>query len=291
MKRITIEALVRWAAVDEWPKAKPDDWSAPGRIGSGWGSVLSYVQLLTVIDDNHHGVVPDVRLDEAPAADATAVADALAAIEGSSIGEIEPEWLIGDWATSEDLVAPLVKRAMEAIEEETVVDRDGGRRARRGIGALVVGLAILGAPDCILGRAPKLVVKKHTTGADMWVRRVRRAREIDADGNVTAWDFVEVPVVRCKGRRSIDAYRAMTVWPAADVADCLRRRVRHVVWRAALRSLADMLTGKLIDHEIADDGASGMPWLGLGRPAGRILTAAGGRSRSRLVEKKKRRNA
>lgn len=291
MKRSTIGDLVRWAAVDEWPKAKPEHWEAPGRIGSGWGSVVSYAQLLTLIDDNRHGVVPDVRLDGEPAADALAISEALGALEGAAIGEIEPEWLIGDWATSGDLVAPLVKMAVEAIEEETIVGRDGGRRARRGVGAIVVGLAILGAPYCDLGCAPKLVAKKHTTGADMWVRRVRRAREIDVDGNVTAWDFVEVPVVGCKGRRPIDAYRAMTVWPAADVADCLRRRVRHVVWRAALRSLADLLTGKLVDHEIVDDGASGMPWLGLGRPVGRVLTSTDGHLRSRSVENKNRRNA
>jgi len=291
MKPITIDALVRWAAVDEWPKVKPDDWSPTRPIGSGWGSVLTYAQLLTVIDTNRLGVLPDLRMEENPARDATTLAAAMAEIEGSPLGPIEPEWLIGDWITSQDLVGPLVRKAVTAIEEETIVDRSGDRHPRGRLGEMVVRRAILGAPDCDLGEAVRLVPRKHATGADMWVRQMRRPRIVDADGNALAWDMVEVPVTGCKGRRPMDAYRAMMLSPERSIEACLRRRVRHVVWRAALRAIGAALVDRLVDHVVIDDGVSGMPWLGLGRPRGRVLAAVDGHSRSEATKKKKRRNA
>ncbi|MEP2723916.1 MAG: hypothetical protein ABJH19_07485, partial [Roseibium sp.] len=58
-KNIQIEALLKWAYCEELPKST-DVGQAIARMASGWSSMNSFAQLLTVIDDNDYGVVPDL---------------------------------------------------------------------------------------------------------------------------------------------------------------------------------------------------------------------------------------
>lgn len=284
--RISIERLVQWAVKDEWPKVR-DGRDGPRGSGSGWGATASYVELLTVIDENRFGVVPAMAGAGEPHADAVAVGEALESLAGATLDEIDLDWLIGDIAEMvPEAIGQARRAAAAALDAETVVDAAGRRGSRRALPALVVSAAVLGAPDGRLGRVDRhgvwredvvrLVGLRHGgNGKEVWRRKVRRAVAWNRDGEATAWTDVEVDVVaRDDGSRPVDAYRVVVIKP--DPAPVLRARVRHVIWRSALRALAAVLEGRLVAHEIVDDGASALPWLGLGRKAGRVLSGSAG---------------
>lgn len=275
MKPMTIEGLLRWAAVDEWPKAK-DMGLGPKAPAAGWASVASYVELLTVVDDNAYGVVPDVWGHGEPHPDAVVLAEAVGTLverdgDGRAISvvmePIDPELLIGDlvWRVAErqgdDAAlaawAWLAPRVARAIADVVVVDRDGAMRSRDPLDALVVRCAILGGPSW--RAAPTTWAQAlHANGTPIWRRRLRQAQDWDDAGDVTRWGEVEVDAPRINGRRPVDAYPAMALSPWD--ANLLAERVRHIVWLSALRAVAALVAGRLQAHEIADADMS-VPWM------------------------------
>ena len=75
MKRMEIEALLKWAYCEELPKADAEMKGAE-HVPSGWSAVSTYAQLLTVIDDNRYGVLPALSIEPGdPHPEAIAVHD------------------------------------------------------------------------------------------------------------------------------------------------------------------------------------------------------------------------
>lgn len=273
--RTSIEKLVRWAVVDEWPKGADGDGVGRG-VAPGWGSVETYAKYLTLIDDNAYGVVPDPAASGDVHPDAEAVARALDLVAGAPLDVVEVEWLIGDLADpGGDVWKALLPAARDALDREAPMGADGLRRSARGVREIVVGCAILGAPETA-GWGIAVTTKKHPNGAEVWRRRVRSPLAWDAAGDVIRWYEAEVDVVGRAATRPADSYRVMVLDRAEAVAALLERRVKAIVWRSALRAMADVLSegldGVLLrDHVVVEDGMSALPWLGLGRQAGRVL--------------------
>src|SRR5688500_9952509 len=84
-KRMTIEALLRWAYRDELPKAQaPGGSLRPAGFGGAWGGIERYGELLTVIDhglENRYGLVPDLSATTEPHPDAIRIGDAVQALD------------------------------------------------------------------------------------------------------------------------------------------------------------------------------------------------------------------
>ncbi len=284
MIAVSIEKLVRWCVVDEWPKER-ETAGLGGGMGSGWGATESYVKLLTVIDENRYGVVPDVGGAGDVHPDAVVVGEALqrlCADGGPVLAEIDPAWLVGDlvWRVGErqgdeagrEALAWMMPRAIEALGRVVAIDAAGARRAKLPLDALLVRSALLGAPEWRMAAATWGQVKRPN-GTLVWRRKARRAVDWNEEGEAIRWADVEVDVPPTPGgrRRIADAYPAMAVMPFDD--DTVVDRARHVLWRTALRALAAAVAGQLADHALIDDGAASMPWLGGGR-AGRVLLVA-----------------
>lgn len=295
MKTIGIEALVKWAVLEEWPKARDVSWS--GRSGpSGWSRTGRYLDLLCSIDLNRYGVIPDLSSAGDPYPDAVAVAEAVARLEGASLPEIDPDWLIGDLVVeiagrdgdeagraARRFGLGLVARALDAV---TLRSSDGARLWRERLDEWVIRSTIVGRDDW---RAPgpmtwgKLL---RANGSPVWRRTVRAASAWNNDGEVIAWREVEVEAPLVNGRRPADAYPVMCLMP--DASALIAARIRHAVWSAAMATLAELLAGRLGAHEIGDGGPTMAPWIFGGSVRGRILTDVGAGMRSDSAPRKNR---
>lgn len=285
MIAISIEKLMRWAVCDEWPKERSGT-RGPTGIGSGWGAVASYVQMLAVIDENRWGVVPDAGGSGDPHPDAVVLAEVVAALREvgpggvvmpSPVEAIDPEWLIGDMvarvadrqgdAAAREALTWLRRRAVAAIERVLVVGADGLARPRVGHDHAIVRAAVLGAPEWRVGPTAWDQVR-HANGAPVWRRRARREISWDASGAATAWGEVEVDAQLVNGRRSGDAYPAMAMVPWDGAV--LEARAAHIVWRAVLRAVAAAVEGRLVAHRVVDGDGVALPWM-TARRGGRVL--------------------
>jgi hypothetical protein len=90
-----VEAALRWAFRDELPKAANEGGHDPLRWNSGM--VENYAQLLTSIDLNKYGCVPDLSAMSPPHPDAIALGEAVRALDKLAIG------LPDDWDPVRDL--------------------------------------------------------------------------------------------------------------------------------------------------------------------------------------------
>src|SRR5689334_12692725 len=93
MKRLDIEAFMRWAYVQELPKAQAVLSLTPAGFGGAWGGVSRYGELLTVIDapENRWGVVPDLFATTLPHPDAEVVGAAVQALDHFDI-DLPDDW-------------------------------------------------------------------------------------------------------------------------------------------------------------------------------------------------------
>lgn len=279
----SIEKLIRWCVVDEWPKER----EASGRLAgerSGWLSE-SYVKLLTVIDENRYGVVPDVAGHGDVHPDAVVIGEALRRLcagDGPALAEIDPAWLVGDivWRIGErqgDEAARaaldwLLPRSLAALDRVVTVDAAAIMRAKAPMDALVVRSALLGAPEWRMPTATWGQIKRPN-GTLVWRRKARRAIDWNEECDPIRWAEVEVDVPPTPGgrRRVADAYPAMAVMPFD--AELVVDRARYVIWRTALRAIAAAVDGHLVDHTLIDDVAASMPWIG-GERVGRVLAVS-----------------
>lgn len=296
MTPISIEKLVRWCVVDEWPKERAPADRERG-MGSGWGATASYVELLTVVDENRYGVVPDVGGVGDVHPDAVVVGEALrrlCADGGPILAEIDPAWLVGDlvWRVGErqgDEAARaaldwLMPRAIEALGRVVEIGVDGARRAKVDLDRLVVRAALLGAPVWRMD-LPTWGQVKRPNGTLVWRRKVRRAVDWNEDGDAIRWVEIEVdvPSPAGGGRRPVDAYPAMAATPFDGEA--LVERARYVLWQTTLRALAAGVDGRLADHAVIADAVS-MPWIGRQRE-GRVLVTEVGRGRLDVASRRR----
>lgn len=277
MKAISIEGLVRWAVVDEWPKVGGgESWGSGGAVGNGWGACDSYAKLLAVIDFNDLGVLPDLSAKGAPHPDALVVADALREIGASPIDEVDLDGLVGDivWGVASRSGDEVAARALEwcrrsarlAVERVVIIGADGVRRSRDTAMRAVVSGVVLGDGGIWTSGGYAWEVARRPNGSAVWRRRVRVVTDVDPEtGDATAWGETEVDCPAVNGRRPSDAYMVEALVPLVgerDLADLLVARARWVVRWAILRAVTGIVAGCLVDHVVNAEAGPAMPWLG-----------------------------
>lgn len=261
MKRIEIEALLRWAYRDELPKAAAagGDRLAVG-FRSGWGGVEKWGELLTLVQEpdirNRFGLVPDYLATTEPHPDAVRVDEA---VERLRLCGFEAP---AGWNPIADLLdaagdlgargAAAVARGLAAL---TLVDVTGRTVLRRSVSRLVMRQAILGGCPAWEGDVPEL--RQETAhGKVRWFRRV--VLEVEGAFGPTQ-EEIELDGYDQKRQRPFPgAYTKSYLDP--DPAPVVEARAEYELWRAALDLLAEDLAHGLEAHAVLPSTRSPRPW-------------------------------
>lgn len=272
MKRMDIEALLRWTYRDELPKAAAHggDRLVFG-LRSGWGGVERYGELLAVVQEpdirNRYGLVPDGS-DGEPHPDAIAVHDAVERL-GQCVFDLPDGWdPLADMGGAGAFGAEGWAALAQGRACLTSVDATGRVVLRRSPARLVIRQAILGGAADWEGEVPVRRVVTGANGRPKWWRRVVQVSD-GAFGPVRC----EVEVDGIDAHRRIphpDAYQRFVLDP--DLAPVVRARAEYEIWVAALGLLVEDLAGRLTTCEEVFATRTGRPWEGQGdAQAGRVL--------------------
>lgn len=260
MKTIGVEELVRWAYLEELPKVAPGPGGigAPAAPGSAARAVESFAQLLTVIDDNWYGVIPNLADPGDPHPDALAVHAAVGDLADVVFATFDRDSLVADMA---DLSPAIHEPLARAIDRETIIDRDGAMVARERLDHMVRRIAITRAVPEWGGERPRLMPAIGPNGKAVWRQPMRRAVAWDGvTGEAIRWDVVDCNISVRSGRVPIDAYQVQDLRP--DPVGMLQGRLRWAIWIAGLDTLAEALDGRLAEHRVQMTWRAGQPWLG-----------------------------
>ncbi len=272
MRRMDIEALLRWAYRDELPKAaaRGGESLAVG-FRTGWGGVERYGELLAVVQEpdirNRFGLVPD-GTDGEPCADAVAIHEAVERL-GALVFDLPEGWdPLGDMGGAGAFGAEGHGAVAQALASLTLVDAAGHTVLRRSPARLVIRHAILGGAPEWEGERPERKVVSGANGKPRWFRRVRQvsdgafgpaACEVEMDG----YDLK-------RHRPHPDAYQKFFLDP--DLAPVVRARAEYEIWHAALGHLEAELADSLSARALLPWSRPARPWEGEGEaPAARLL--------------------
>lgn len=250
-RRMTAERAVEWAWRDELPKAPrlvngPDGFLAAWRKVSEFGERLSLVDMTGV---NQWGCVPDLSADRYPHPDAEAIAEAVHALDGWTIG------IPDDWSPAPELdaFAGLAARAVSIAARRAMV---------KPVSLIVSRRAILGIDpaDWTIGPT-EIGHEKAANGRDKWIVRATVDTIVGSnpDGSDrTVAETVELPGTGRNGKPLPGAYRKPYLDP--DPVDPLTARAEHEIWHAALTALAEMLAGRLETIDMLPPETPARPW-------------------------------
>lgn len=259
MKPIGIEALLRWAYVDELPNGEVDR-VGPASTISNWSSAANYLELLADVDSadvrNIYGLAP-TRLEREPHPDAVTVFHAVSTLEGA-LFDAPAGWNpLDDMGDLGEDGAAAIQRGLARLT--TTVD--GETRLRRPVVNLVLRHAICGGAP-VWEAEPSEAKLVTANGKPCWFRKI--VEEVPgAFGPVR----LEVEVDGYDGRRQRPfpgAYRKTVLVP--DPAEAVAARAEYQLWHAALAHLATMLIVSLEAHEVLPPALSARPWAPDGEP-------------------------
>ncbi|SHN18369.1 hypothetical protein [Roseibium suaedae] len=256
MKLIDIEKLLRWAYCEELIKDKPQR-TGPAPVKSAWASVGSFAELLTRVDDNRYGVLPDLDSEGEPHPDAVCVHHAVARLDGRGIV------LSRKWNPMPELMK-FESYADQALDQaRSVLVRTGANGVpvlRQSLSVLVRKVAVLGhAPDGA-GECPELKALTGANGAPIGFREVVE-HSVGPFGEVRefAYEVDDGWDARRKGLKP-GAYFKFQLSP--DPIPVLVERGEFALYRMALDELAENLRGKLSEFEPVATRRSWRPWDG-----------------------------
>lgn len=249
MRSMDIERALRWAYVDELPHYKVVQ-RGPETFGRGWANVESYAQLLTVIDCNAYGVVPDIASQRFPHPDAFEIGDMV-----DALGNLELA-LPDDWDPFADVQGEARKLAMaaavRAIRHLTITDEAGRQRLRRPVQKLILRHAIMGTEPDWQGEAFEVKVERNAQGGPAWFRREvrgvgREACEVEIDGyNHT------------RKRPYVGAYQKFYLDP--DAFPVAVARAEYELWHSALVFLNEEMASRLQSIRLLPLQRPARPW-------------------------------
>jgi len=281
-RRMPVDKALEWAFRDELPKCPPV-LGGPPAMRTGYGSILDYAALGTVIDDgavNRYGCVADLSREALPADDAVLLGDAVLALDGLTL--TVPE----DWhpAPELDAFAGLGAKAVStALRALTVDDGRGGLRLKLSPRDMVIRRAVLppSADEASIDQVA-LAHERHANGRDRWFVQMTQWIEtgaINADGTpVTRPETIEVAGTDKNGHRKPGAYRKPYLDP--DPVGAIIARAEHEMWIAAMGVLCadlDGVAGRLV---LAPPSVPARPWLEAGTDqSARVLPDLGAAQR------------
>jgi hypothetical protein len=264
MKRIGIEALLRWAFCEELPKAGSGRSKLTGvGFGNAWRSILGFGDLLAVVDDegrNRFGVIADPNAEGEPHPDAIAVHDAVRALDDMEI-ELPEGW--DPLADLDDIDAERPGLIARALAHVSVIDAEGVRRMKGSVSAIVIRQAILGGTPVWEAEQPERRFVLGANGRPAWFRTITVETEA---GPITS----EVDGYDAKGKRPMaGAYRKTFLDP--DPAEAALGRAEYEIWRFALDVLVERLAGLMDAHEATPSERAWRPWEEAPELAPRVL--------------------
>ncbi len=290
MKRMDIEALLRWAYREELPKAAAVGSRLVVGFKTGWGGMERFGELLAVIDEpdirNRYGLVPDTTASSEPHPDAERVHDAVMALRRYEL-EVPEGWNpIEDMGDLGPEGGAAVVRGLAGM---TITNDKGKQVLRRSVARIVIRQAILGGAPEWEGETPdRHVVCAH--GKPRWFRR----EVVVADGAFGPVQHeIEVDGYDHKRQRPYgDAYRKMVLDP--DPAPVVQGRGEYELWRCALDLLVEDLAGTMVDHAVTWSARSWRPWQWPDAERAilpSLIPSAGPASESRSGHRKRKREA
>lgn len=265
-----IEALLRWAYLDELPKDQPDRPLSLGMAG-GWDAVSAFGEHMPLtVDDgvrNRFGLVPDFSAAAGPHPDAVRVAAAVRALDDLDLA-IPDDWC--PFADLGDMDGEAARLAAEALGRITHLDAAGVRRLKTSPRRLIEMHAILGGAPDWQAEAPVRKDVLGPNGKPVWA--MRRTVLVDTVDGKGKWVEMEVDGYNARrGRPYPEAYRKTYLDPCPVPAAV--SRAEYEVWHAALGVLAVDLDGALADFAVRPTPRVARPWedSGTAAPEGRIL--------------------
>lgn len=271
-RAIPADAAVEWAFCQELPKS-PEIGTGPMPLRTGYGSILDYGELGTVIDRdtvNRFGCVADLSADAFPDADAVTIGEAVLAMADEPV--VMPE----DWDPAPELAVfggLGAKAVADAFARMTVTNRAGETVLRLSVADLVARRAILPVdPDeTAIGDIAE-DFERHANGKERWF--VRREMWAVVGSNPDGSDRLALETYEASGtdknhRILPGAYRKPFLDP--DPVPAIIARAEHEIWHSALTVLAGDLDGALERFVVLPPLFSARPWEEAEDTAPRIL--------------------
>jgi hypothetical protein len=249
MKKMTIEALLSWAFIEELPKVDAGP-SVSLVMPSSWDAISDIAALGTLIDKspNGYGVVADFVSTSDPHPDALIVGDAVRALAKRNGYELMSGWKpFPEW----DDPHRVIQAEVDRIAATQVYER-GGRTNGRHVVTLVTSAAILKRGPDWRADQPKVVMVQNA-GKDAWfVKRYSR----DAFGK--RMEYEDNGFNQRQQRPVKGAYRKYRL--AEPIRSAVIARLEWQIWQSALEALHDSLDGRLTAHDLLPFNPDFQPW-------------------------------
>jgi hypothetical protein len=249
MKTISIENLLIWAFTVELPKVGAGQVSVPGF--SPTDVMVQFMELGTSIDKspNGFGVVAGYAYEGEPHPDALVVGNAVKRLADRDGFEVGAGWKpFPDWTDEHGLVAAEVRKVVAAETGR------GGRLNGKQVVNLVTSAAILKRGPDWHAEEPKAVMMTRS-GKPAWF--VSRTRKTPRTGAIETYE--DDGFDQKKQRPKPGAYRKYRL--DRSIRGDIVARLEWQVWQSALETLAEELSGRLSDHEIAPFRPNRAPWF------------------------------
>ncbi|MFT0892941.1 hypothetical protein [Pseudochelatococcus sp. G4_1912] len=263
MRTITIEQALRWAYVDELPKAPSlGNRLTPASFPRGWESVEHFGDYLAIVDvsprpENAFGLVPDFSAADVPHEDAVRIHEAVMELNRCPVVVPQDWYPLADMDGLDGLGYLAVEHALERIAP---VGADGERWMKARPAALIQRHAILGgSPDWESEPIERRFVSEF--GKPLWFRLEQvEITPTDKKLGIAA----EVITVEVDGRNErtrrpyADAYRKEELHP--DPLHLIMHRAEYEVWHQGLERLVDALSGHLMSFNVIPTNRHQRPW-------------------------------
>lgn len=264
MRIMSIEQALRWAYVDELPKAPSlSERLTPASWPRGWESVEHFGDYLALVDvsprpENMFGLAPDFSAADVPHDDAVRIHEAVMALNSCPVA------VPNDWYPLSDMgdLGALGRDAVEhALERIAPVCGNGERWMKARPAALIQKHAILGgSPDWENELVERQIVRAHS-GEVLWfmLEQVEITSADEALGVAAEYITVEVDGFNRSARRPYrEAYRKEELHP--DPTHLIMHRAEYEVWHQALERLTESLPEQLTSIIITPTARLQRPW-------------------------------
>lgn len=264
MRVMGIEQALRWAYVDELPKAPSlSERLTPAKWPRGWESVEHFGDYLAVVDisprpENAFGLAPDFSGADVPHEDAVRIHEAVTELNSCPVAVPDGWDPLSDMGDLGALGHEAVEHALERIAP---VESNGERWMKARPAALIQRHAILGGTPDWEGYPIRRRIVTSLNGESLWFRleEVGVSPADDKLGIASEYITVEVDGFNRSARRPYrDAYRKEELFP--DPAHLIMHRAEYEIWHQSLERLTEVLVGKLKTIIVTPTSHLQRPW-------------------------------
>lgn len=254
-RKICIEKLLKWAYCEELPKAGSAGSGVGPRFVSSGSTWARFEELLTNVDDNKYGVVPEFVPTDEPHADAIEVHAAVCRISDLEL-DLPNGW--NPMPELEDMGREGEIALSAAINGLTKIGENGNRQLKRPVCDLILKHAVLGGRPDGSGPVPEVRQVSGENGGPLWFRQHEHVYYDDYGNRVKTTIEVDDGWDKFRKRPKQGAYTKSYLDP--DPVRTLEGRGEYEIWVAAVTALAEDLQGKLANHILESVDLPVAPW-------------------------------